>query len=314
MATDPVTGHVVLFGGNFEVNNTNTNLNDTWTWDGVTWTQQTPATIPPASDEVFMATDPVHHDVLLVQRDFNQPPTTWTWDGSNWTQQSPATVPAVADSMADDPATGQVVLEAGGVTWTWDGTNWTEYPPSVTIPQGLANASMATDPATGHVLLFGGEVSVFTDATWTWDGTGWSMLRPATKIPASRVFSSLASDPNGRIVLFGGVGADVYGDTWSIAPSLTITPNSGPPGTPVSVHGFGYAPGATVMVVKYRTTQALPSGGPYTVICAAMVAVDSTFTCTGKIPKGAAAGALGPHDVVAKDSAGLKSRTQFLLT
>jgi hypothetical protein len=68
------------------------------------------------------------------------------------------------------------------------------------------------------------------------------------------------------------------------------------------------------MVVKYRTSQALPSGGPYTVICSATVAVDSTFTCAGKIPKGAAAGAPGPHDVVAKDSGGLKSRTQFTLT
>src|SRR5207244_12605834 len=103
-------------------------------------------------------------------------------------------------------------------------------------------------------------------------------------------------------------------DTWSITPSLTITPNSGPPGTHVSVHGFGYTPGATVTVVKYRTTQALPPAGPYQVIGTATVAGDTTFTCTCTIPTGAAAGPLGPHDVVAKDSAGLKSRTKFRLT
>jgi hypothetical protein len=124
-------------------------------------------------------------------------------------------------------------------------------------------------------------------------------------------------DPaTGRVVLFGGTpdGSTVLGDTWSITPSLTITPNSGPPGTHVSVHGFGYTPGATVLVVKYRTSHALPSAGPSSVICTATVAADSTFTCTGKTPEGAAADALGPHDVGAKDSAGLKSRTQFTLT
>ena len=49
-------------------------------------------------------------------------------------------------------------------------------------------------------------------------------------------------------------------------------------------------------------------------ICSATVAADSGFECSGQIPWGAAAGAPGPHDVVAKDGAGLKSATIFMLT
>jgi hypothetical protein len=251
---------------------------------------------------------------------------TWTWDGSNWTLQTPAASPSARGGavMATDPATGHVVLFGGdstggstllGDTWTWDGSNWTLQTPAAS-PPARGYAAMAADPATGHVVLFGGTPggTVLAD-TWTWDGSNWTLQAPAASPPA-RYGATMATDPSGRVLLFGGTpgGGTVLGDTWSITPSLTITPNTGPPGTHVSVHGFGYTPGATVTVVKYRTSQALPSAGPSSVICTAAVAGDSTFTCIGKTPKGAAAGALGPHDVVAKDSAGLKSRTQFLLT
>ena len=45
MAFDPGTGQLVLFGG---TNNEADPVNDTWTWDGSTWTQQSPATSPSA--------------------------------------------------------------------------------------------------------------------------------------------------------------------------------------------------------------------------------------------------------------------------
>jgi hypothetical protein len=79
------------------------------------------------------------------------------------------------------------------------------------------------------------------------------------------------------------------------------------------VRGIGYTPGTTVMVVKYRTSQ-LHAPGPYSVLCSATVAADSAFQCSGHIPWGKGAGGPGPHDVVAKDSAGLKSATIFTLT
>jgi hypothetical protein len=43
MAYDAAHGEVVLFGGAGEGV-----LNDTWIWDGTTWTEQHPSTVPPA--------------------------------------------------------------------------------------------------------------------------------------------------------------------------------------------------------------------------------------------------------------------------
>ena len=44
MAYDPVTGQLVLFGG-YRVGG-DIDFNDTWTYDGTTWTEQSPATSP----------------------------------------------------------------------------------------------------------------------------------------------------------------------------------------------------------------------------------------------------------------------------
>ena len=60
MAYDPGTGQLVLFGGydgGF--------LDDTWTWNGSTWTQMTPATSPPARDSASMAYDPGTGQLVL---------------------------------------------------------------------------------------------------------------------------------------------------------------------------------------------------------------------------------------------------------
>ena len=46
MAYDAATGTIVLFGG--YTTQGHGGLNDTWTWDGSTWTKQAPATHPPA--------------------------------------------------------------------------------------------------------------------------------------------------------------------------------------------------------------------------------------------------------------------------
>ncbi len=132
MAYDAATSNVVLFGGNDSNFNTHA-LNDTWTWDGTTWTQQHPATSPPARGSAVMAYDAATSNAVLfsgvnsnVTQVFND---TWTWDGTTWTQQHPATSPPPrwSASMAYDAATGNAVLFGGDGgkinvrldTWTW---------------------------------------------------------------------------------------------------------------------------------------------------------------------------------------------------
>ncbi|MGA7106150.1 MAG: kelch repeat-containing protein, partial [Terracidiphilus sp.] len=88
MAYDAAAGNVVvLFGGSDEYGN---DQNDTWTWDGLNWTQQNPANPPAARDGGAMAYDPALGQVVLFGGEQNpQSPNyindTWVWSGTTWT-------------------------------------------------------------------------------------------------------------------------------------------------------------------------------------------------------------------------------------
>ena len=177
MAYDSTTGQLVLFGGH---GSTGGILGDTWTWNGTTWTQEHPATSPPARDFSSMADDPASHQLILfggfnggVLND------TWNWTGTNWTQQTPATSPSARQSasMAYSSEDGGPVLFGGqqgdgsslNDTWAWNGTTWVRdlAPASV---QPRESAAMDADPTTGQLFLFGGEDSasdLFGD-TWVY--------------------------------------------------------------------------------------------------------------------------------------------------
>jgi hypothetical protein len=60
MSYDVATGSVLLFGGY-----TGTNAGDTWTYDGTTWTQQSPAVSPPARFRSTTAYDAATATVVL---------------------------------------------------------------------------------------------------------------------------------------------------------------------------------------------------------------------------------------------------------
>jgi hypothetical protein len=229
-AYDPTTGTVMLFGGDDVDGNY---LNDTWTWDGTTWTQQFPPVSPPARslDEQSMAYDPVtgtivlfgggNHGVGLAD--------TWEWNGlaKTWTQMFPATSPSPrASPLAYDPVTKTIILFSGGAgnvndTWTWDGTTWTQQFPAVSPPfRGLP--SLAYDRGLGQVVLFGGAQTPGSglNDTWAWDGSSWKQLKPSTQ-PEGRWAAAMVFDPLSHgLLLFGGelTGDPFANDTWLLIP------------------------------------------------------------------------------------------------
>jgi hypothetical protein len=80
---------VVTFGGLYEASRA---MDQTWTWDGTTWTMRRPATIPPARFNHAMAYDASTHSVVLTggagssaTGSFPALTDTWTWDGVTWT-------------------------------------------------------------------------------------------------------------------------------------------------------------------------------------------------------------------------------------
>ena len=245
MAYDPGTGDMILFGGETGSGGIGPGLlGDTWTWDGTTWTQLSPAASPPARYEATMAYDPATGDMVLFGGDNGSGAVgdTWTWNGTTWTEQSPATSPPARylASMAYDPGTGDMVLFGGfngssgnlGDTWTWDGTTWTEQSPA-TSPPARFESTMDYDPATGDMVLFGGDddSGVLGD-TWTWNGTTWTEQSPATS-PPSRYLASMAYDPaTGDMLLFGGAtDSGDFNDTWTWdgATWTQLSPATSPP-------------------------------------------------------------------------------------
>lgn len=178
-----------------------TSLQQTWTWDGATWTEQSPAVSPPALSDTSMGYDPVSGDLIL-------------FGGFSTTTSQPS-------------------AEAG--TWAWDGTTWAQLAPA-TSPPPNADASFADDPATGELLMFGGNqycdssCANPTDATWAWNGSTWSELA-LPQNPSARSFAGLGWDPaTQQMLLTGGdlENLDLYyparADTWVLSTSSMAAP------------------------------------------------------------------------------------------
>jgi len=193
------------------------------------WTEQAPATSPPARTGAMMTYDAATGKMVLFggwngSASYVVFGDTWTWNGTTWTQQHPATSPSARfwGAMAYDAATRTVVLFGGadgggnvlGDTWTWNGTTWTQQHPA-TSPPARAGAMMAYDAATGTVVLFGG--GSYLNDTWTWNGTTWTQQHQATKSPRPTALASMAYDAATRtVVLYGGeINNGALATTWT---------------------------------------------------------------------------------------------------
>lgn len=225
LATDPVTGQVVLFGG---ATGTAQPMADTWSWNGVAWSQASPTTAPSARRAHAMAAE--RTGVLLFGgRDATGAALggTWSWQGSNWVRRLPTAAPPARrrHAMAYDSGRQRVVLFGGldasgaalGDTWEWDGRVWvdrTPVPPAAS-PSPRGAHGLAYDAARGRVVLFGGQDPTCLGDTWEWDGSTWTRRVPATSPPPRAVMGCAYDAARNRVVVFSGV-CDGSGltDTW----------------------------------------------------------------------------------------------------
>lgn len=111
-ALDPVRHVVVMFGGLGDIN-----TNNTWTFDGLTWTLQNPLVQPLIHYYGNSAFDPRLGAVIGFGGanggpDFND---TWKWNGSNWIHLAPANLPLGRESfgMTYDDAIHRVIIFGG---------------------------------------------------------------------------------------------------------------------------------------------------------------------------------------------------------
>jgi len=224
MAYDPVSKKMVLFGGW----DGTAHLNDTWTFDGTTWTRRKTAASPSGRAGAAMAFDRKTRKLVLFGG-FDGAKylgDTWLWDGaaSHWTKAHPKTSPPglTGPMLFTDPKDGHVD-EFGGyngkfyqsATWRWAGTTWTQLNPA-SVPGARSIAVASLDGARKNVVLFGGLGDVRTDNTWTWDGANWTQMSPTVQ-PPTRYGAGSAFDPKLQMVVIfgGGTGGVDQNQTWA---------------------------------------------------------------------------------------------------
>jgi hypothetical protein len=227
---------VVLYGG--QANPSQADLGDTWTWDGIAWTQLN-VSGPPARYGHSMAT---LGDKIVMYGGCNGSfeTDTWVFDGTAWTQVAMTGPNPGGRCAAAMTTVGNSVVIFGGVgsgsltdpgTWLFDGTSWTQS--SATGPGPRAYFAMAT--LGSKAVMFGGEQDAnhYLADTWTFDGTTWTQLN--IQGPAERFHHGM-STLNGLVVLFGGGGpgggpVPWYGDTWTFdGTAWTMLSATGPVG------------------------------------------------------------------------------------
>lgn len=242
MAFDASRGRVVLFGGGNpnEIGSTffPSGFDDTWEWDGTTWSKLITPVQPKGRFGHAMAYDSVRHEIVLTGGfcpengcdPSNNPTTaldTWLWDGTTWMPTAPLVMPPFryGHAMAFDPHRNVMVLFGGnddnlgptldGDTWEWDGSTWTEHT-TPSAPSGRIHSAMVFDSHLGKVIMFGGcTVRQMAPAgldwcataaadLWSWDGTTWISLATQTQ-PTARFDHALAFDSGrNKLVIFGG--------------------------------------------------------------------------------------------------------------
>lgn len=221
LAYDSVRQKTVLFGG---LTSPGSN-NETWEWDGASWTQVQPLNSPPAMDASLMAYDPARQRVVLVGTP--QLGATWEYDGAMWSVQA-GSAPQIApgySSIAYDAARSRLVATAltfGSAYTTSIGvferaaTTWS-FAEIGTYNLTSTGASAAYDPVRGRVVFvdnqaYGGQTTV-----WVWNGTTrtWTVVASGGPPPAEG--RACVYDVAGaQLLIFGGrpPGGSDLNQTW----------------------------------------------------------------------------------------------------
>lgn len=224
-AYDPVRNRLVVFGG-FD-----TDADDeTWEWDGSSWSQITPSgDIPPARYFHAMAYDVARQRVVLVGGragvNINLPGTifndVWEWNGTTWEAMGTIATARYGHGLVYDADRARLVLHGGrvqhngtllGDVWEREGTTWSDKTPTSEMPRARFLHHLAYDNHRGRVMLFGGNTGTLASDVWEWNGTTWKLV--ATENAESTYAGTFAFDSrHGELVQFGGYASNYRNST-----------------------------------------------------------------------------------------------------
>lgn len=206
---DGTAQRVLLFGGG-----PYPYLNDTWSWNGTSWTQVVTATSPPARANAAMAWDASRQRVVMLGGFLNSgvPGDTWEFDGTNWSLRGTGGPGALGSNLTYDSVrqvvTAFVAPSFGPMqTWQWDGQLWSQLTagtPPATRP-GAAIVGTRDD-----VLAVGGQLG--SSSTYT---AHLSLLTPAVAQVES--FGAPGTSSAGPLSLTGGAWRPWLGTTFTVS-------------------------------------------------------------------------------------------------
>lgn len=217
MASDPLHGRVLMFGGRTSANVLHPA--DTWSFDGATWKIINTFGPNPRFDHA-MAYDIARDRLVLFGGTAGGSTTsdTWLFDGASWTIATGLNPPARRQhAMAYDVKRKRVVMFGGNAnagaasdclnclsdTWEWDGAAWTKIT-TATTPTAVAGARLAYDYSIGKLVMFGGTNGNSVNTTWTYDGVDWH-LEPIQSSPNPRAYGALVwNGGRGHLMYIGG--------------------------------------------------------------------------------------------------------------
>lgn len=220
IAYDDATHDIVLFGG--ETDDETAYLNDTWTWNGDTWTQRHPAHSPTARDEAALVFDPTIGALVLiggfVQKTQADNSTSigplddfWKWDGADWSligHSQFAVSPSGNGASGFDPASKQVVAVDDFGTEIWDHQTWRKIPNPPAWSGGSVTYTNPTSGALTVLAAFANPDYTLTYRLDSWSGSRWVAGRTIQLPPGGWLdVGGAAYDSKRRqIVGYGGQG------------------------------------------------------------------------------------------------------------
>jgi hypothetical protein len=169
MGHDPVRGRTVLFGGR-DAGPPWANYNDTWEWDGASWTRVQGAGGPALAWGHRLAWDSSQNRMLMVMAG-----EVWSYDGATWSLRAAGGSATVNPAVAFDPERRRLLVfgglewpETSDELWALDGNGWSQL--AIAGPRGREFTHMAWDERRRRMVLFGGTADIGQhlpqDDTW----------------------------------------------------------------------------------------------------------------------------------------------------
>ena len=263
MVYDNFRQKIVLFGGSQTISQEErlfNQLNDTWEYDGISWTQIETSHSPKPRSIFSMIYNDVEEKIIAFGSD-KEFPSPWQYDGQDW-QEIDAAVPLMPETAVYYPKMGEVntpyqcwqKCDANFyMTWHFDGKTW--YEGNEIFPYGDIGQDPFFYPQIVHDSAR--DVIVF-QLQWPWtfefDGKDWTLIHSVDDVEdnlprLAASFNMVYDNHREVVVLYGVIDGQEVGRTWEYSEGnwQEIILETNPPPRVWSSMAFDEVRGVTVL-------------------------------------------------------------------